>query len=287
MKERIIVTLTTWSQRIANIPTVLDTIYRQTLPPNLVVLNLAYDETVPSRVQDYIDRHGIEVNRVADTKVFKKLIPTLRKYPDACVISIDDDWLYPEGMIADFMTVHRAFPDFPISGNREVIAGMQCHCGCASLTKASYFGNYLDQIDSDLISNCPSDDFVYSYLCTLAGHPYIRTESYYFTNMKPYCADEGYSNNSGRDIIEKTHEYMRNRFGVVGHIFKLYKIESPHTDLIEDIFKQSIKYFTIAKECETEQRIYSTYSFRLGQAIVRRLRWLKSLAPNKQELNLP
>ena len=82
MTERIIVSLTTWSKRIGNIPVVLDTIFNQTVQPDLVVLNLAHDEIIPEDVKHYINSHNIEINRVKDTKVYKKLIPTLKKYPN-------------------------------------------------------------------------------------------------------------------------------------------------------------------------------------------------------------
>ena len=164
MKERIIVSLTTYSKRIDNIPVVLDTIFSQTLCPDLVVINLSFDEYIPERVQRYVDNHNIEVNLVKDTKVYKKLIPTLQRFPHDCVITIDDDFLYPQTMIEDFISTHNQYPHYPISGNREVINGMQCHCGCASLTKADYLGCYLNQIDDAIMDNCPCDDVVYSFL---------------------------------------------------------------------------------------------------------------------------
>lgn len=120
MSEQIIISLTTYSRRFNNIPAVLDSIYGQTLLPDKVVLNLAIDETIPETVQSYISDHHIEVNRVPDTKVYKKLIPTLRKYPNDCIITIDDDFLYPENMIEDFMNIHEKYPHNPISGNRIV-----------------------------------------------------------------------------------------------------------------------------------------------------------------------
>ena len=51
----IIVSLITRCERISNLPTVLDTIYSQTMSPNKVVLNLAYDEHVPDIVQEYFE----------------------------------------------------------------------------------------------------------------------------------------------------------------------------------------------------------------------------------------
>lgn len=179
-KERIIISMTSYKHRLKNIPTVLDTIYAQTLRPDLVVLNLAFDEEVPDEVQNYIAKHKIEVNRVKDTKVYKKLIPTLKKYPNDCIITIDDDFLYPKGMIEDFWKVHIQYPDFPISGNKVFYNVYQCHCGCASLMKADYLGNYIDNIDEDVMRNCPCDDIVYTYLSNKNGHPYMRTCGLYF-----------------------------------------------------------------------------------------------------------
>ena len=129
MQERIIVTMTTYNKRIGNIPTVLDTIFKQTIHPDIVVINLAYEEIIPDKVQIYMETHNIEVNRVPDTKVYKKIVPTLKKYPDDCVINIDDDKLYPPEMIADFMDIHKKYPNNPISGNRQVFGGRQCHHG--------------------------------------------------------------------------------------------------------------------------------------------------------------
>ena len=75
VNEEIIVSLTTWSARIKNIPVVLDSIYNQTIKPNKVVLNLSVGEIVPSELEHYITEHQIEVNYVPDTKVYKKTFP--------------------------------------------------------------------------------------------------------------------------------------------------------------------------------------------------------------------
>ena len=61
MTERIIVSLTTWSKRIGNLPTVLDTILAQTQRPDLIVVNLAYDEIIPDAIQTYFNTNNIEV----------------------------------------------------------------------------------------------------------------------------------------------------------------------------------------------------------------------------------
>ena len=149
-REEIIVSLTTWKPRIHNIPVVLESIYAQTIQPDKVVLNIAFDEVIPENIQKYIDIHQIEVNYVPDTKVYKKFLPTLLKYPRACVINIDDDCIYPETMLEDFMDLHAQYPQYPISGNHLIHDGMQCHCGCASMTI------YLNNCDNGELAGVPT-----------------------------------------------------------------------------------------------------------------------------------
>lgn len=265
MKERIIVSLTTYSKRINNIPAVLDTIFSQTVPPDFVVLNLAYEEIVPEEVQRYIDTHPIEVNRVADTKVFKKLLPTLKKYPNDCIIAIDDDWLYPKGMIADFIKMHERYPHCPISGNRIILFGRQCHCGCASLVKSEYFGGELDLIDDDVFRNCPSDDIVYTYFVNKAGFSYIRTAEVYYKNMVSYNEGESYTvSEDGFDGIAKSYSYLENRFGRVDAPLKSYISDSYIADLLHDIHSKDVQ----RKMEDVRNEIRSSITYKVGRALV-------------------
>lgn len=196
-----------------NIPIVLDAIHNQTIKPDKIVINIAHEEIIPDALIDYIAQHGVEVNRVEDTKVYKKFLPTLLKYPEACIINIDDDFIYPPYMIEDFMKMHRRYPNHPISGNKQTLYGMQCHCGCASLTKKEYFGDYLGRIDEDLMKSCLSSDLVFTYLATLAGHPYLRSKNMYYHNLMAIESTESYSTFDFRKVLDDTYTYLRKRFG--------------------------------------------------------------------------
>lgn len=270
-KNTVIVTLTSYGPRLGNLPTVLDTIFCQTVPPDLVVLNLAHDEIVPTEVLNYLLEHNVEINRVPDTKVYKKLIPTLKKYPDAVVISIDDDWLYPQGMIADFLEIHRKYPNNPISGNGFVYSGIICHCGCASLTKAEYFGPHLDDI-LDIIPHCPCDDIAYSYFANKAGHPYIVTKGKYFTNMVPYNGDNGYSETiAGEQQIEISFSYLIQKYGELPHFTSAY-IEDPYIASLLYQIHDSLNKDTREKAMS---ELRSTHAFKLGKKILKPLMLIK------------
>lgn len=272
MQEQIIVSMTSYGKRLYNLPTVIDSILKQSVQPDLIVLNLAVEESVPCEIRSYLIEHKIEVNRVPDTKVYKKLIPTLKKYPKACVISIDDDFLYPPEMIGEFMMIHERHPLFPISGNKVVYFGMQCHCGCASLTCADYFGDYLNRIDEDMIKECPSDDMLYTFLSSKTGHPYLCTQNDYFVNMESYGEDveKGYSKMTcGDQGIIRTYEYLLSRFGPVGNVVSSYINDSLIASVINNIHKNSL--------WEQEDRIRSSRTFRIGKALLKPFAMLNKL----------
>lgn len=273
MKENVVVSLTSYGKRLNNLPIVLDTIYYQTLLPDIVVLNLANDEAVPRAVWEYLVSHNVEVNRVPDTKVYKKIVPTLKSHPNDIIISIDDDFIYPPQMIADFMDIHKKYPNNPISGNRVIFNGFQCHCGCASLTKKEFFGNLLDEIDDELMSNCPSDDLVYTFLSLASGHAYIRTQDQYFMNLAPCGNENSYSKEIVGDTgIENTFDYLIKRFGNKT-VHPSYYVQGPYMgELLDELFEANIVFV----KKDVEKNIRASYAYRLGKVLLKPFSWIRS-----------
>ena len=276
-KELLIVSLTTWSKRIGNIPSVLDTIYGQSVRPDKVVLNLSFDETIPHEVQDYIDQHGIEIYRTEDTRVYKKFLPTLMRYPNACVVNVDDDMLYPDTMLEDFWKTHLKYPNNPICGNHSFCLGMMCHCGEASLTKRSFFGDYLDSIDSDLMKNCPSSDTVFSFFALKSGHPYIPAQGHYGTEFTPpFNPLESWSTNIiGTEGIRQTFDYLTNRFGQLPDLFSSY-FDSDMAFIAKEISEGFAREAKRDERLETEKRVRQSKAYRLGRFLLRPFSFLKS-----------
>lgn len=265
MKERIIVSLTSWEKRINNIPVVIDSILKQSLLPDIIVLNLAIEEVAPKRILQYLISHSVEINYVPNTKVYKKLIPTLQKYPHDCVICIDDDWIYPPTMIEEFVAIHNRFPNNPISGKKEVCGGIPMHCGCASLTKAEFFDD-LSLIDGSVMGNCKSDDMVYSFFSAKSGHPYIWTENDYYLNMEPYNSQEAYTEDpfSEKNVDIESLDYLVGRFGKITNLFDGY-IESPMVSrVLQAVLDQSVSRSYV----DGMRAIRNTLSYRLGHMIL-------------------
>jgi len=196
--NRIIVSLTSYGERLRTLPRVLDTMFRQTRTPDGIVLNLSDDQPIPDNLLLYLQKHPrIRVNRVPeDTKVWKKFLPTFDLFPDDLIMCIDDDFLYPSGMIEEFEAVYKSNPSQPVSGNTCTWYGLWCHCGCASLVKREWFEGL--KFTPDLMANCKSSDFAYTWLLAQKGIYYQRTQNKYFKNMPAIEHEESWTNDENR-----------------------------------------------------------------------------------------
>ena len=119
-EKELIVSFTTYNKRIHDVHLVVESIAEQTLKPNRLILWLDEDEftldTIPLILKKQMVR-GLEVCFCPNYRSYKKLIPTLQKYPEANVITIDDDILYPHDMIEILCKEHDQHPNF-IIGHR-------------------------------------------------------------------------------------------------------------------------------------------------------------------------
>lgn len=218
--KQLIVSLTSWRKRIGNLPRVLDSIWAQTEQPDMVVLNLAEEEfpkkSIPDVLVEYIASHDrLCVNWVKeDTRVWKKFLPTFALYPDALVIPIDDDFIYPPTMIADFMQAHDKYPDRPISGNRFWYKGIKCHCGCASLVQAHFFAGWEQYVTPAFRAACPSSDLFYTYLAAANGYFYAESDADYQNPENAYNEVCGYSASLPKNRLRASRTAIYNALGV-------------------------------------------------------------------------
>lgn len=119
-KSELIVSLTTFSKRIHSVHWVLETIARQTIRPNRVILWLDEDEykheDLPLSLLKFVSK-GLDIRFCENIRSYKKLIPTIKLFPEARIITIDDDILYPSDMIEQLVLENKKFPNV-IIGHR-------------------------------------------------------------------------------------------------------------------------------------------------------------------------
>ena len=111
--EEIVVSLTTFGTRINDVYLTIESIMQGSLLPNRIVLWLAEDEfkdrPLPLMLQKQ-QKRGLQIEYCKDLRSYKKLIPALKQYPLATIITIDDDVIYDFDMLERFLNVHRENP---------------------------------------------------------------------------------------------------------------------------------------------------------------------------------
>ncbi len=111
-----IVSLTSFPQRIGEVHLCVKTLLNQTYKPDAVILWLA-KEQFPNLEADLpkkllkLRKHGLTIRWCHDLRSYKKLIPAIREYPDALIITTDDDVYYKHDWLAGLMAAHEAYPD--------------------------------------------------------------------------------------------------------------------------------------------------------------------------------
>jgi len=113
---QLIVSLTTFPDRIHNVWLVIETILDQTHKPDSIMLWLSADEfenykSLPGNLRR-LQKRGLQIHFCDDNLMpHKKYFYTMQKYPSADIITIDDDVLYPPDLVKKLMECHSSYPD--------------------------------------------------------------------------------------------------------------------------------------------------------------------------------
>ena len=116
-KNNIIVSLTTFPQRIDKIWIVVECMVRQKIRPQKIILWLAKSQfpneynDLPSNLSYYINNKLIDIRFVnEDLRSHKKYYYALNEYPHSKIIVVDDDIYYPNTIIVDLINLNNKYP---------------------------------------------------------------------------------------------------------------------------------------------------------------------------------
>jgi len=235
--EKIIVSFTSWVKRIHLCTNVFKMMLNQTLVPDKIVLNLSIEE-FPNKENDLPNDLIKIVNDNSDkceiywveknNRVWKKIIPTLNRYPNDVILGIDDDIEYSinyvENMYKEYLRWDGQCPIACFSNLNK--NGTYRHSGAFSLVKKEFFNKYLDDLYENVvlqhpeINNWPSDE-MYTYAAWLNGKRYKLTKLV-----------------DGKHLYLNSTENTKNNYSNYGHEFNL--LVNKTRDLTEKYIK--LKY---------------------------------------------
>jgi hypothetical protein len=108
LHSELVVSLTSHPPRYRWLAVCLRRLLAQDMRPDAVVLWLAKGDAarLPANVRA-LQEHGLTIRECDDVKSYNKLVPALAAYPDAFIVTADDDILYPRGWLRRFVEEHR------------------------------------------------------------------------------------------------------------------------------------------------------------------------------------
>lgn len=164
---KIIVSLTTWKKRVDQTHLTIESILNQTRKPDLVELNLDY-ENFPNGLADLpetllkLQDEGVQFHfGDRDLKCWQKLIPTWRAHKDDIEdwinITLDDDQTYPSNYIEEIVKAHQ-YGDWGCTQHDSLTGGQWMHYSKRVVEQI------IDKLTDELVLECPLDDFVIFHL---------------------------------------------------------------------------------------------------------------------------
>ncbi|MBN2646277.1 MAG: hypothetical protein JXR44_00655 [Thiotrichales bacterium] len=127
-KLPVILTLTSYPKRFPSLHLTLQSLILQTPAAEQILLWIAPEDAVllPKKVQNLIDQGWVKLCLTEDTRSYKKIIPSLIAYPEATLVTVDDDVYYPPEMLNTLYKMHLKFPNQVIANRTHcVIAGSE------------------------------------------------------------------------------------------------------------------------------------------------------------------
>lgn len=111
-KVDVIVSLTSYGERLNELQYTLYSLVVQTVRPKKIIVNLAEKDFIalPPLLKRF-EQYGVEYRQTEDLKSYKKLIPTLALYPDKIIVTADDDLFYPKDWLEKLWKAHLENPD--------------------------------------------------------------------------------------------------------------------------------------------------------------------------------
>lgn len=119
----VIVSLTSYGNRIRYAYLAIESIMQAIVKPDRIILWLADEERekeLPMALQMQMKR-GLEVRYCKDTRSYKKLIPALEEFPDAIIVTIDDDMVYDVDLLDNLLYAYRQHPDCVVANRTHRI----------------------------------------------------------------------------------------------------------------------------------------------------------------------
>lgn len=113
-QKEIVFSLTSFPARIKESWISIECLMRQKVKADKIVLWLAHsqfkNETLPYQLLELQER-GLEIRYVDDLRSHKKYFYAFQEFPEALIITFDDDLYYDSNVVSNLLSIHKKFPN--------------------------------------------------------------------------------------------------------------------------------------------------------------------------------
>ena len=108
----VIVSLTSYGERISELKYTLYSLIKQNICPEKIIVNIAFEDEkyITSELRSF-EQYGVEFFLCKDLRSYKKLLPTLERFPQASIVTCDDDIYYEKNWLKRLYLTHKQFPE--------------------------------------------------------------------------------------------------------------------------------------------------------------------------------
>ena len=114
--DNVIVSLTSYGERIAELKYALYSLVTQAVLPEKIIVNIAFnDENKITPELRQFENYGVEFYLTEDLRSYKKLIPTVMRFPEKTIVTCDDDIFFPRRWLQMLLAENEEHPHEIIS----------------------------------------------------------------------------------------------------------------------------------------------------------------------------
>lgn len=124
-KEKYTVSLTTFPARIEYVHIAIETLMRQSVKPDRIVLWLAESQFPEHKLPEKLialQSRGLTIRFCEDLRSHKKYHYAFQEYPDENIILADDDLFYPRDTIKRLVKLHQKHPKDIVCVSAQIVA---------------------------------------------------------------------------------------------------------------------------------------------------------------------
>ncbi|NDW11724.1 glycosyltransferase [Bacteroides sp. 214] len=120
-KPQVIISLTSFPAAIPYATRAIQSLLESSVLPDKIVLYLTYaqfpESKVPQVLLEMAENNKIFEIRNYDDEIrsYRKLLPALKDFPEAAIVTVDDDVWYHKHMLRDLLTWHEQMPNMIIA----------------------------------------------------------------------------------------------------------------------------------------------------------------------------